>query len=105
MRMNHNPSEHSDSLNARVMQVYVFPRDGQKTSANIATLRSIAQQHQASVETCDKGEDQKIRIIVRGAMRAVVTAAHAIRSTKSLTGVFTSELLGDYSEQPSGSQE
>jgi len=103
MHMNHNLSDHSDSLNARVMQVYVFPRDGQKTTAKIDELLSLAQQHHVSTETRE-GTDQKIRVVVRGAMWAVVTAAHAIRLTESLKDVFTSELHGDYSKRPAGSQ-
>jgi len=105
MHMNHKPPDHSDLLNDHVMKVYALPIDDRETPAKIVSLRSIAQQHQASVETCDKGEDQKIRVVVRGAMRAVVTAAHAIRSTETLKNVFASELLGDHSERSSGSKD
>lgn len=102
--MANNLSAQGDHLNDPVMKVYVLPKDDRETPARVEALRRIAEENQARAETSE-GADQKIRVVVRGAMRVVVNAAATVKKTEGLKDVFASELLGDHEQRPTGSQE
>ena len=99
--MSEIPSVRPDPLSARISKVYVLPKDDEATPGIVAALKRIAQQHNLEVEQSDGGEDGNTRVIFRGTILTVSSAADTVKRTAELAHVFASELLGDHSQKPS----
>lgn len=103
--MSSTSPEGDPSAERRVMKVYVLQKDAPETPERVEALQRIATENQADVEA-NEGEDQKIRVVVRGAMSKVINTSAAVQNQMGkLDGVTVSVLMGDYEKRPTGTKD